>query len=248
MDATVYRRMAELDSRHWWFLARRKILKALIARDVRPPNDAQILEIGCGTGHNLAMLAQFGTVEASELEPQARKLASARLGRPIAAAALPDLSMYRDSHFDLIALLDVLEHVEDDHAALTAIHSRLKPGGKLLVTVPANRWMWSAHDAAHHHFRRYTKKELVEAARAAGMQVDLISYFNTLLFVPIAVARLVGKLLGRESADDEMPAEPVNTVLREVFGLEAALVGRLPLPFGVSLVAILSRPPAARAG
>jgi SAM-dependent methyltransferase len=248
MDATVYRRMAELDSRHWWFLARRKILKALIARDVRPPNDAQILEIGCGTGHNLAMLAQFGTVEASELEPQARKLASARLGRPIAAAALPDLSMYRDSHFDLIALLDVLEHVEDDHAALTAIHSRLKPGGKLLVTVPANRWMWSAHDAAHHHFRRYTKKELVEAARAAGMQVDLISYFNTQLFVPIAVARLVGKLLGRESADDEMPAEPVNTVLREVFGLEAALVGRLPLPFGVSLVAILSRPPAARAG
>jgi SAM-dependent methyltransferase len=244
MDAQVYRRMAELDAAHWWFVARRKILAALIARRIRPPANARILEIGCGTGHNLAMLSRFGDVEATELEPDARKLASERLGRPVAEAALPDLSMFPADHFDLVALLDVLEHVEDDAAALAAIHGRLKPGGKLLVTVPANRWMWTAHDAAHHHHRRYQKGELAAAVKAAGFETELLSYMNSLLFPPIAAARLAGKMLGRESADDAIPPGPVNALLRGIFGLESGLIGRVPLPFGVSLVAILSRPAA----
>jgi SAM-dependent methyltransferase len=241
MDAQVYQRMAELDDRHWWFVARRQILRSLIAREVRPPKGARILEIGCGTGHNLAMLSEFGSVEASELDAGARALAQSRLGRKVAAAALPDLSMFKAKSFDLIALLDVLEHVDNDATALAAIRTRLKVGGKLLVTVPANRWMWSAHDAAHHHHRRYTRRALRQAAEQAGFQTSLLSYFNTLLFPPIAAARLAGKLIGRESADDSIPPGPVNGVLRTVFGLEAALVGRLPMPFGVSLVAILTR-------
>lgn len=242
MDAQVYRRMAEIDEQHWWFVARRRILRSLIKRKVQPPKNARILEIGCGTGHNLDMLGEFGTVEATELHVGARELAAARLGRPVAAAALPDLSMIPADSFDLIALLDVLEHVDDDSAALAAIVTRLKVGGKLVVTVPANKWMWSAHDAAHHHHRRYTKRELRKVAENAGLRVDLLSHFNSLLFPPIAAARLVGKLLGRESADDSIPPQPVNGMLRGIFGLEAPLVGRVPLPFGVSLVAILSRP------
>jgi SAM-dependent methyltransferase len=150
--------------------------------------------------------------------------------------------MFPASSFDLIALLDVLEHVENDATALAAIRSRLKVGGKLLVTVPANRWMWSAHDAAHHHHRRYTKRQLRDAATNAGLRIDLLSHFNTLLFPPIAAARLAGKLLGRDRADDSIPPGPVNGILRGIFELEAPLVGRVPLPFGVSLVAILSRP------
>ena len=242
MDAQVYLRMAELDKRHWWFVARRRILRSLIERKVRPPKEARILEIGCGTGHNLGMLSEFGALEATELDAGARELASSRLGRAVAEAALPDLSMFPASSFDLIALLDVLEHVENDATALAAIRSRLKVGGKLLVTVPANRWMWSAHDASHHHHRRYTKRQLRDAATNAGLRIDLLSHFNTLLFPPIAAARLAGKLLGRDRADDSIPPGPVNGILRGIFELEAPLVGRVPLPFGVSLVAILSRP------
>ena len=242
MEAKVFERMAELDSSHWWFVARRAILKSVIERIVRPPKNAQILELGCGTGHNLAMLSEFGAVQASELDDSARAIATKRLGRPIEAAALPDLSMYPADHFDLVALLDVLEHVADDKAALAAIRTRLKPGGKLLVTVPGNKWMWSAHDVAHHHHRRYRKQELRLVAEQQGFAVDLLSPFNTLLFPLVAAARAAGKLTGRESADDALPPAPVNAVLRSLFALEAPLVGRLPLPFGVSLLAVLRRP------
>lgn len=242
MDAQVFARMAELDADHWWFVARRRILGSLIRRKIRPPASTQILEIGCGTGHNLAMLGQFGQVEATELDEVARGIATKRLGRGVHDAALPDLSMFKPGTFDLVALLDVLEHVADDEAALTAIRARLKPGGHLLVTVPANPWMWTAHDVAHHHHRRYRKRELAAVARRAGFTIELLTPFNSLLFPPIAAARLIGKATGRESADDAMPPKPVNALLRTVFGLERGLIGRLPMPFGVSLVAILRRP------
>ena len=242
MEAQVYERMAELDSDHWWFVARRDILQNLIERVVQPPKNARILEIGCGTGHNLAMLSKFGRVEATEMDRTARELATKRLGRPVTDAALPDLSAWPADHFDLVALLDVLEHVPDDRSGLVAIRERLKPGGKLLVTVPANKWMWSAHDVAHHHHRRYGKGELRNVARECGFEVDLLSPFNSLLFPLIAAVRAAGKVTGRESADDAMPPKPVNAILKGVFGLEAGLIGRLPLPFGVSLVAVLRRP------
>lgn len=242
MEAQVYERMAELDSSHWWFVARREILEEVIRRIVRPPDGARILEVGCGTGHNLSMLAKFGTVEATELDDNARALATERSGLAIRRAALPDLSMFPEASFDLVALLDVLEHVEDDSGSLAAIGTRLKPGGSLLVTVPANPWMWTAHDVAHHHHRRYRKAELESAAREAGYEIGLLSPFNSLLFPLIAAVRAAGKLTGRESADDAMPPRPVNSALRAIFGLESALVGRVPLPFGVSLVAVLRRP------
>jgi len=242
MEAQVYERMAELDSDHWWFVARRDILENLIERVVQPPKDARVLEVGCGTGHNLAMLSKFGRVEATEMDKTARTLASKRLGRAVTDAALPDLSAWPPDHFDLVALLDVLEHVPDDRSALKSIRERLKPGGKLLVTVPANKWMWSAHDVAHHHHRRYGRDELRRVAIECGFEIDLLSPFNSLLFPLIASVRAAGKLTGRETADDAMPPKPVNSILKAVFGLEAGLIGRLPLPFGVSLVAVLRRP------
>ena len=130
----------------------------------------------------------------------------------------------------------------DDLDSLKAIRALLRPGGSLILTVPANRWMWSAHDVAHHHFRRYTKRELRRLFREAGFDIQLYSYFNTLLFPLVAAARIVGKLTPRETADDKLPGKFVNAVLEKIFGLEARLIGRLPLPFGVSLLAIVRRP------
>ena len=241
MERKVYEQMAQLDSRHWWFTARRRILDGLIERVVRPPSNARILELGAGTGHNLAMLSRFGHVEASELDPVARQLASERLGRPVVEAALPDLSMFPEASYDLVALLDVLEHVTDDKASLQAIHGRLKPGGALLLTVPINPWMWSAHDVAHHHHRRYRKDEIRKLAEEAGYKIQLLSPFNSLLFPPIAAVRLAGKLTGKDDSDDAMPSPLVNKVLDTVFGLERGFIGRVPMPFGVSLVAVLRR-------
>ena len=242
MERKVYEQMARLDGRHWWFTARRRILEGVIKRIVRPPPDARILELGAGTGHNLAMLSRFGEVEASELDPIARELATERLGKPVVAAALPDLAMFKADSYDLVALLDVLEHVSDDTGSIAAIRGLLKPGGALLLTVPINPWMWSAHDAAHHHHRRYRKKEIGRLAREAGYEIELLSPFNSLLFPPIAAVRLLGKLTGKDDSDDALPPAPVNRILDGVFGLERGLVGRVPMPFGVSLAAVLRRP------
>jgi SAM-dependent methyltransferase len=188
------------------------------------------------------MLKTFGRIEASELDRCARALANKRHRGKVKEARLPDLSMFERNGYDLIALLDVLEHVPDDLASLRAIHRRLRPGGALLMTVPANPWMWSAHDAAHHHFRRYTKKQLRELFLRAGLEVQLLSYFNSLLFPLVAAARIVGKITRKESADDKLPSAPVNAALNAMFGLEAHMIGRLPMPFGVSLVAVVRRP------
>ena len=242
MERAVFDRMAELDQEHWWFLARRRILDELIDRVVRPPVQARVLEVGCGTGHNLPMLGRFGSVDACELDRSARTLASKRLGRKVKDARLPDLSMFERNGYDMVALLDVLEHVPDDIGSLRAIHRRLKPGGALLLTVPANPWMWSAHDVAHHHFRRYTRAGLSRLFMQAGFEVQLLSYFNSLLFPPIAAARLLHKAAGRDSADDALPGAKINGLLNTVFGLEAGLIGRLPMPFGVSLAAVVRRP------
>ena len=241
MERAVFDRMAELDQDHWWFLARGRILETAIRRVVRPPHKARILEVGCGTGHNLAMLKTFGKVEASELDRCARALANKRLPRNVKEARLPDLSMFERNAYDLVALLDVLEHVPDDLASLRAIQKRLKPGAALLLTVPANPWMWSAHDAAHHHFRRYTKKQLQELLVRAGFEVQFLSYFNSLLFPLIAAARIGSKIVRRDSADDSLPSAPINAVLEKIFGLEARFIDRVPMPFGVSLVAVVRR-------
>jgi SAM-dependent methyltransferase len=240
MERVVYDRMAELDSRHWWYRARRDILARLIEREIRLPEEPRILEIGCGTGHNLMMLRRFGRVDGIEIDGAARALASSRLGHAVGDAPLPDLKGVPEHHYDLVALLDVLEHVEDDRAALASIARRLKPGGHILVTVPAFPWMWSAHDVVNHHHRRYTKGSLKTVVAEAGLRVDFLSYFNSLLFPLAAAARLAGRITGKEDSDDALPPRPVNALFEAVFGLERHAIGRVPFPPGVSLAAILS--------
>jgi SAM-dependent methyltransferase len=240
MERIVYDRMAELDERHWWYRARRDILRALIRRRIALPADARLLEIGCGTGHNLMMLREFGAADAVEIDAAARAIASRRLGHPVMDAPLPALTGVPEGAYDLVALLDVLEHVDEDRAALASIAKRLRPGGRILVTVPAHPWMWSAHDVVNHHKRRYTKRTLRAVVAAAGLELEMLSAFNSLLFPLAATARLAGRLTGREDSDDRLPPAPVNALFGTVFGLERYALGRLPFPPGVSLVAIVS--------
>ena len=240
MERVVYDRMAELDRVHWWYRARRNILSDLIERRIQLPPRPRILEIGCGTGHNVLMLKRFGEVDAIEIDEAARELASERLGKPVGAAPLPELTGVEDGKYDLIAILDVLEHVEADEEALASMARKLKPGGRILVTVPAHPWMWSAHDVVNHHQRRYTKKSLQDVIARAGLKLDMISYFNSLLFPLAAAARLAGRVTGRQDSDDKLPPRPLNTLFETLFNLERHALGRLPFPPGVSLVAILS--------
>lgn len=238
MDRIVYDRMAAHDSTHWWYRARRDILADYLVREGNLPANARILEIGCGTGHNLPMLAAFGTVEAIEIDPAAREIASARLGREVGAAPLPALTGVGRGAYDLIAVLDVVEHIEDDVAALKAMADCLKPGGKILITVPAHQWMWSAHDTVNHHHRRYSKAGLVKAIRAAGLEPNKLGYFNSLLFPLAAASRLVGRLTGKDDSDDSPPPKVVNALFETIFRLERHLVGRVPLTPGVSIITL----------
>jgi SAM-dependent methyltransferase len=240
MERVVYDRMAELDERHWWYRARRDVLADLIRRKIPLREGARILEIGCGTGHNLEMLRRFGRVDGIEIDPEARDLASKRLGQPIGDSPLPELGGVEERAYDLIAILDVLEHVDEDRAALESIARRLKPGGRILITVPAHPWMWSAHDVVNHHKRRYTRRTLRKVIGEAGLQVELLTWFNSLLFPLAAAARLAGRVAGKEDSDDKLPPRPVNSAFEAIFRLERYAVGRLPLPPGVSLVAIAS--------
>jgi SAM-dependent methyltransferase len=240
MERVVYEQMAELDDRHWWYRARREVLAALIRREAKPPKGAKILELGCGTGHNLAMLSGFGYVDGLELDEEARTLSEKRLGRKVMSAPLPELAGVPDRGYDLIGAFDVIEHIADDGAALDSIAEKLKPTGKFVMTVPAHQWMWSAHDVVNHHKRRYSKRSLKALIDASPMKLQKIGYFNSLLF-PLAVAqRAASKLRGDEDADVRLPPAPLNAALEKAFAAERYLVGRLPLPPGLSLFAVAS--------
>jgi SAM-dependent methyltransferase len=242
MDRATYDRMAEIDTSHWWFVARRRIIAALIEAQARPRPGGRILEMGCGTGSNLALLQRYGTVDAIEPDDQARAFAAARSGLAVKGGLLPDGVVLDDGAYDLIAMLDVLEHIPGDAAALAALRPKLAAGGRILVTVPAMPWLWSAHDEAHHHQRRYTGRGLRRLFEGAGYRVRHLTYFNTLLFPLVIAARAVGKLTGREGGDDAMPPKPVNAVLQAIFAAERGWVARRRLPFGVSLAIIAESP------
>lgn len=238
MDRIVYDRMAAHDTTHWWYRARREILADYLARWGNLPTDAHILEIGCGTGHNLPMLSRFGTVDAIEIDATARAKAAERLGKPVGTAALPELPGVPRASYDLVAVLDVVEHVADDVGALRAMATLLRPGGKILVTVPAHQWMWSAHDVVNHHQRRYSKAAFESALASAGLKWSKLGYFNSLLFPVAVAARFAGKLMGKDDSDDSPPPALVNALFQRIFAAERHMVGRLPMPPGLSLIAL----------
>lgn len=237
MNPNAYVQLSAVEDHHWWHVARRQILRRQLAA-LHLPEHASILEVGSGTGGNLSMLAEFGAVSGLEMSDQAIALAHqrARGARLLRGLCPQDLPAER---FDLVCLFDVLEHIEDDGAALLALRAILAPGGRLVISVPAYGWMWSPHDAHLHHWRRYGRSPMVRQLEAAGLRVTSASYFNTLLFPLALAARAFDKVAGQaKSTGADIPAAPVNALLRWIFALERHLLGRLSLPFGLSLLVV----------
>lgn len=242
MNPAAYQEMAAQEATHWWYVGRRQILASALSALALPPQ-ARLLEIGAGTGGNLAMLARHGQVQAVEDNPEARAIAQARHPElAISPGRLPGPLPGPEGHFDLICLLDVLEHIEQDRQALRALAARLAPGGRILLTVPAYQWLFGAHDRFHHHFRRYSAGGLREAAADAGLHVRHMSHFNTLLFPAAAAVRALERLgIIRPGAGTSQPGRIANRLLTSAFGAEAAFVMRPGLPFGLSLLAVLEQ-------
>lgn len=241
MEQAAYESMRDLQENHWWFVGRRRFLERLIERKVTLPANARILEAGCGYGGNLSLLGQFGNVSAFEFDESARKFASEQSGISVAHGKLPEAPGFDNEKFDLIAILDVLEHLDDDHNSLVALRKRLAPTGTLLISVPAIPWLWSRHDEIHHHKRRYMRKQLIDRVADAGLNVFDAGYFNSLLF-PLALAqRSMAKLTDRDSGTEELPA-PLNSVFKAIFSTEAAIASKFRFPIGLSLYALANVP------
>jgi SAM-dependent methyltransferase len=239
VEREAYDALRHQQDSHWWFQGRREILTALL-KQVMPATAKRpaILEAGCGYGGNLRMLAQFGSVSGFELDDSARQYAATTYGTPVVSGRLPEQPGFADQRFDLIVMLDVLEHIEDDTASLARLRAMLNPGGIIVITVPALPWLWSRHDEIHHHKRRYSRKGLQHALRSARLTPVKMGFFNTLL-LPLAIGqRLMARLFSREARVDDVPPKALNSALAAIFALERRMIGKVAMPLGLSLFAV----------
>ena len=229
------------EDRHWWYRGRRRVLERVVEQ-LRLPARARILDAGCGRGRNMVELARHGTVTGIELSETSVSLARERDTGEVIEGSVLEMPFAADS-FELAASLDVIEHLEDDLAALRELRRVVAPGGSLLITVPAYQWLWSGHDEINHHFRRYTRHSLLHVAQQAGWEPVRTTYFNSLL-LPIAIAlRVLDRFSSKtteSSLDLWVPPPALNWLLERPFSLEAALIARRTrIPAGLSLLVVL---------
>jgi len=246
MDERLMQAMLDVDEHHWWYRGRRRIIRAEL--DKLPlPAHARVLDAGCGSGRTLEELAPYGEVSGIELSPDAAAVARSRGQFDVRLGRLEELP-WDDGIFDLITCLDVIEHTPDERVALSELRRVCKPGGWLLVTVPAYQALWSEHDEANHHYRRYVRRTLRSAAQDAGWQVARMTSFNTLLLGPAAIVRLSQRRRMRHANGDYKPdleLGPVwlNGVLERPLRIEARwLAGGASLPAGLSLLGVMRNP------
>ncbi|MGA9523646.1 MAG: class I SAM-dependent methyltransferase [Myxococcaceae bacterium] len=244
MEAHLYRELASLEETHWWFQGRRTVIRSVLEKHLKPGVRRRILDAGCGTGGMLGLLREFGETEGLEGSEEALRFCRERVGDSVRLlhGRIPD-DIPGEPTFDVISSFDVLEHLPEPVTALSAIRRALKPDGLFVCTVPAFQFLWSAHDEVHHHHRRYTEPMLREQLQRAGLRVRWISYFNSLLFPPIAAVRVLEKLLPERDGKSDLGKlpMPVNALLGALFKAERFLVPRFNLPFGVSLIALAER-------
>jgi SAM-dependent methyltransferase len=240
MDRDYELQTHQAEDRHWWYRGRRKVLERVV-EDLRLPARARILDAGCGSGRNMVELARHGTVTGIELSEASVSLARERGAGEVIAGSVLEMPFEADS-FDLAASLDVIEHLEDDLAALRELRRVVAPGGSLLVTVPAYQWLWSGHDEINHHFRRYTRRSLQRAGEQAGWHQVRTTYFNSLL-LPAAILLRVLDRFSRKTTESSLdlwvPPAPLNWLLERPLQMEAAMIahgGRIPA--GLSLLAV----------
>lgn len=241
MRQEIYTTMRDLEEVHWWFIARRAILKKILDAYAPPVENRRVLEVGCGSGGNLELLSHYGELHAMEIDDAAREFANKRNVCEVRKGSLPDNIPF-DTQFDMICLFDVLEHIENDVGTLKALNRLLAPDGVIIVTVPAYDFLWCDHDTLHFHQRRYTRRQLSALARVAGLRVAYSSYFNCLLFPLIAGVRFFERLTNKKGSDMKMPARWINKLLKSIFSSERYLLPGLRYPFGVSLLEVLKKP------
>ncbi len=246
MDERLRAAALAVEEDHWWYRGRRRIIAAEIDRLALPPG-ARILDAGCGSGRMLVELARYGSVAGVELDSEAVAIARARDHFDVRAARVEELP-FADATFDLITCLDVIEHTPDDRLTLAELRRVCRPGGWLLVTVPAYPALWSRHDEQNHHYRRYTRAMLRSASLAAGWQPVRATSFNSLLLAPAAAVRLGQRWLlapsrRAQGTDLELGPSWRGGLLERLLAAEAAWLRRgRSLPFGLSLLAVLRRP------
>lgn len=235
MDERFHPFQHKVEDWHWWYRTRREILDGLLARLPLDRRRAVLLDVGCGTGGGALVLSRYG--RAVGLDRSHRSFAESP-ERPYthrvvgSAEVLP----FAERSFDVVAALDVLEHLDDDVGGAREIHRVLKPGGVAVVFVPAFQILWGGNDDFSHHRRRYTHTSLRATLEAAGLAVDHLGYFNMLLFLPLLAARLAERLAPERLRRIEYAESPsaLNEVLARMFRLELPLLRRFPLPLGTS--------------
>jgi SAM-dependent methyltransferase len=231
----------ELEDWHWWFRGRQRVLESILSRRLNGASPKRILSVGCGPAEGLQWLTPYtnagGTVVGLDVEPLHARSSE---GIEFVVGSL-EAAPLKDHSFDAVLALDVLEHLDDDSLGLKEVSRLVKPGGLLLITVPALPSIWGGQDLISEHRRRYTKRSLRRLFDAGGLSDYRITYFNTLLFPLAAGLRWSRRLLKkaqqpRSDFDDSKPG-PLNEILAMVFSSERFLIDRAPLPFGVSLLA-----------
>lgn len=240
---------------YWWHVGKRAIVYSLLGRfwrGGRDPSRRRALDLGCGTGMNLDHLARYARPTGTDFSEEALHFCLERGHTSLAkadAAALP----FPDQEFDIITALDVIEHLDDDHAALLELKRVLKPGGLLVVSVPAYKLLWTYWDDILGHRRRYTTGMMQKAMKKAGLRVRKVSYSNTLILAPVVLVRTLKSALqkraqlGNKSSDPESDFMPVpcwvNSALIRYYRWEARFLRRNSLPFGLSVVCVAERVP-----
>lgn len=234
MKNEEYTYMYTVEDHHWWFRGKRTILTSLLRRYV--DSRKRVLDYGCGTGALLSELQNDWDVEGVDTSHQAVSFAQKR---GVQSVTRIDELWQPTSVYDAIIASDVVEHIADDKAVLAKLWQALAPGGVLIVTVPAFSWLWSSHDEVLHHYRRYTTKML--RRHGGAITWSFVSYYNIWLFPFAVIVRVLHKLFGTQHAASDsarIPPRWINKVLFWIFQSEKYLVGRIPLPFGLSVIGV----------
>ncbi len=242
------------EDRHWWFATRTRAILALLDKYAGEGKQGRrVLDVGAGAGNMMHQLAQYGDVVGLEYNPKPIPVAQAR-GFDVRQGSATD-TPFPDASFDLVALLDTVEHIPDETTVFAETLRVTKPGGHMLVTVPALMWLWSQNDVVNLHQRRYTAAELRTKLQAAGWQVLYCGYSFTGIFPLSAGLIVLRRGLGKEPEqasphfDDDayqvemQPAPPwLNSLLETVGKGEVAMLRRVQLPIGTSLIAVAQKP------
>jgi SAM-dependent methyltransferase len=244
MHKEFYAEYYEIEDKHWWFVGRRHVLLAILDKYLPSCKSRRILDVGCGTGTMLGYLTRYGQVQGIDADEEAVRFCMERgvtNVQQVTSASLP----FADGAFDLITMLDVLEHIEDDAGTLRELYRILRPGGVILISVPAYPFLWGPQDEISNHKRRYVAPELRARLVEAGFRIQRLSYFNTFLFPAIAGIRLIRPYRPGSpdlKSDFTMTKPgPANRLLSRIFALEAPIVRMTNLPFGVSIVALVRK-------